>query len=100
MSGSESKLGSVYLTSETDLNPSPDRKLQKRKTTANRQEYFIGFIDQVVNHKEGATVGGSGRMDPGSSGKNYRQANTTQKNKVTINEIDELENAMDLLFGE
>lgn len=88
---------SYYLNSQEDINLSADnnRKFNSKRKTISQKSNFIAFVDQVVSHKETTTVG-STRL--AASGK-FKQANTT-KTKVTINEIDELEDAMDLLFGE
>ena len=64
----------------------------------------MGAVDRATSYRESPERTGTGRFDRSGTGSKRgnqnAKKNKTQKTRVPINEIAELQQAMDLLFGE
>lgn len=93
--GEKNTATSLHQATQEDVGlTAADRKLTTKVRNVGGKNHLLALLDHVVQHKENPN-GNKAAHAPTS-----KQANTTKTTKVTINEIDELEVAMDLLFGE
>ena len=81
---------------------------KRNRLGTHSRSFVVEVMDKVTMYEKGSIYDKSGREYRSSSLQSGRKSkkdtkrgkNKLQKMHVTINEIDELEDAMDLLFGE